>query len=345
MLLAGSWLSVVAALAVQGPAYATEEGPPRRFTAELSLTLQTPNLKVREWFLFVAQPPNLAGQKAEPASLKPGGRAERELSAARRPVLKARIPAADAGLRQGVNALARYDVVLRERRLVEARQAKQPAPAEKLSAEARQQALAATKMLDFKSEGFRKWLTEHRLRRREGEHAVDFARRTFQAVVKNYRYDFRSQMDRRAEVVCKEGRADCGGLSAVFVAALRANGVPARLRVGRWARPQKPGEQLGDIVYGQQHVIAEFFAPDAGWVAADCASGVLHDKTPDRLRYFGHFRGDFITLHADPELVLDAGPHGRRPVEWLQGFVYWVSGSGDLTGLQEQQSWNVREIP
>jgi hypothetical protein len=347
MVLAGSWLPAVvaAALAVQGPAYATEEGPPRRFTAELTLTLQAPKLTAREWILGAARPPNLAGQKAEASSLRPGGRAVHELSAARRPVLTARIPAADAALRQGVAATIKYEVVLRERRLVEARQAKQPAAVEELTAEDRRQSLAATKVMDFRSEGFRKWLAEHKLRRREGEHAVDFGRRAFLAVVKNFQYDFRPQMDRRAEVVCREGRADCGGLSVVFVAALRANGVPARLRVGRWARPQKPGERLGDVDYGQQHVIAEFFAPDAGWVAADCASGVLHDQSPDRLHYFGHFRADFITLHVDGALVLDAGPQGKRPVEWLQGVVYWVTGTGELTGLQEKQSWNVRAVP
>jgi hypothetical protein len=339
----GLWHLVVgAALAGPGPAYATEEGEPRRFTAELTLTLHAPKLKAREWILSAAQPPTLAGQKAEASSLRPGGKAGRELSPAGRPVLRARIAATDGARRQGVTAHLKHEVVLRERRLVEAGKAKRPAPVEELTAEARQRALAATKLIDFRSAEVRKWLADRQLRRREGEHAVDFGRRAFLAVVKNFQYDFRSQMDRGAGAACRAGRSDCGGLSAVFVAALRANGVPARLRVGRWARSQKPGERLGDIDYGQQHVLAEFFAPDAGWVAADCASGVLYDKTPGRLDYFGHFRADFITLHVDAEMMLDGGPQGRQTVDWLQGMVYWVTGDGALAGLQEKQSWSVR---
>src|SRR5947209_13812378 len=102
-----------ALLGGQGPAYATEEGPPRRFEAELTLTLHVPKLKAREWLLVAAQLPNLAGQRAEAASLRPGGRAGHELSAARRPVLTARIPATNAELRQGVAAKVKYEVVLR----------------------------------------------------------------------------------------------------------------------------------------------------------------------------------------------------------------------------------------
>ena len=113
-----------------------------------------------------------------------------------------------------------------------------------------------------------------------------------------------------------------------------------RLRVGRWALSQEKADDTG-----QAHVLAEFYAPGAGWVAADCASGVLHDKTPGRLQYFGHFQADFITLHVGTEMVLDTAHFGKQTVGWLQGVAYWVIGGGELTGLNEKQEWRVRAIP
>jgi transglutaminase-like putative cysteine protease len=344
---AGIWPHAVAALLLAGPApaYVTEEGPPRRFEAELTLTLNTPKLAVQEWILYAPRPPEVPGQAVQSAGLQPRGKDDRELGPARRPVLKARVPATDAALQHTITARARYEVTLRERRLVEAGRAQQPAPGKPLTAAERKRALAATKQIDFRSPGFRAWLDEHKLRRREGEPEVDFGRRAFLAIVKEFTYDFRSEMDRRPDAVCKAGKSDCGGLSTVFVAALRANGIPARLRVGRWAKSQEKGDRLADTDYGQQHVIAEFFAPGAGWVAVDCASGVLHDRTPAKLDYFGRFRADFITFHVDNELVLDTAHFGKETVSWMQNIGYWMSGRGSLAGMQDRQEWRVRKLP
>jgi transglutaminase-like putative cysteine protease len=347
MTCAGSWLRLVAGilLAGQGPAYVTEEGPPRRFEIDLTLSLQTPQLTAREWVLFAPRPPDLAGQNVQAASLQPGGRADAELSAARRTVLKVRVPATDAALQQGVAARARYEVTLRERRLVEAGRAREAVAVKPLTAEARKHALAESKTINFRSTGFQKWLDEHQLHRRKGEHEVEFGRRAFLTVVKNFRFGYHARLEGQADAICDEGRSDCGGLSKVFVAALRANHIPARLRVGRWAQSQQNGERLGDVAYRQEHVIAEFFAPGAGWVAADCGSAVKLGRTPDRLHFFGHFRADLITLHVDSDLTLDTVHFGRETVPWVQGIVYWAYGRGDLKGLSERQEWRVRALP
>jgi transglutaminase-like putative cysteine protease len=330
---------VGAALAGRGPAYVTEEGPPRRYEAELTLKLHAPQLAVKEWVVFAARPPSLAGQEVKAAGLEPGGKADHERSAARRPVLRARLSVADAAPQQGVALRAHYEVELRERRLVEAGRAEKPAPAAAPDPEERKLALAATKRIAFRAPEFRKWLEKQGLRRRDGEHAVDLARRAYLAVVKNFGYDFHPDMERRPDATCRAGKSDCAGLSIVFVAALRANDVPARLRVGRWARSQ------GENDHGQAHVIAEFYAPGAGWVQADCTGGVLHDRTPGRLRYFGRFRADFITLHLDDDLVLDTEHFGKRTVLWLQKITFWVAGRGALTGLTEKEDWRVRQLP
>nr|MBA3684840.1 transglutaminase family protein [Planctomycetota bacterium] len=82
-----------------------------------------------------------------------------------------------------------------------------------------------------------------------------------------------------------ERSGDCGGLCIALAAALRANGVPARLLAGRWATSALPEHRVDDVPYLQQHVKLEFHCQGIGWVPCDPASGVLHDRG-DGLRFF-----------------------------------------------------------
>jgi hypothetical protein len=120
----------------------------------------------------------------------------------------------------------------------------------------------------------------------------------------------------------------------LFVAALRANEVPARTLWGRWAKPQE-----GD--YGQWHVKAEFFAEGIGWVPVEMA-GALAWSGVDLDDLFGRDEGDFITLHIDTDLLVETHRFGKQPIGWRQGVLYWVSGLGELSDFRESEHWNVR---
>jgi transglutaminase-like putative cysteine protease len=336
-------------LAVQTPAYVTQVvGPAKKVEVELTLKVHVPRMTASEWIVFTAKPPNIAGQTIKSSSLEPGGKAAHEWSPEKRPVLKAFVPANNPSLKKDITIKVKHEVVLLERRLVEASKMAKRLPVAmtaELSEEEWKRAIAPTSLIDFKSAGFQKWLDQHKLRRQKGEHEVDFARRVFLAVVQNFKYEYRTEMDRHADAICKAGKSDCGGLSVVFVGAMRANKIPTRLRVGRWAESQRPGEKAGDPDDGQEHVIAEFYSSGAGWVVVDCASGVVHDKTPGKLDYFGRFRADFITLHIDHDMVVDTVRFGKETVPWMQGISYWVSGAGDLKGSTEKETWRVRSLP
>jgi transglutaminase-like putative cysteine protease len=152
-------------------------------------------------------------------------------------------------------------------------------------------------------------------------------------------------MDRHASQVCQAGRSDCGGLCLLFCSILRSQGVPARCLVGRWATSAKPGAKAGAATFFQQHVKAEFYVEHVGWVPLDCSSAILHDKSPEGLRFFGHDPGDFLVLHLDPELEVDTLHFGRKKLNWLQGVDYWVTGDGTLEGCTKKEDWVVEALP
>jgi transglutaminase-like putative cysteine protease len=210
-----------------------------------------------------------------------------------------------------------------------------------LASDARKEVLGKSKNLDFEAESFQKWLDKNALRRRAGEGEVEFARRVFLHIRKHYKYDYREDLKREASVVCTARATDCGGMAILFVAALRANKLPARLLCGRWAESAVKGEKVGGVAYYKGHVKAEFHADGIGWVPVDLSSGVLHDKTAAGLEYFGKDPGDFLVLHVDPDLLLDSIHFGEKAVEVLQSAGYWVTGSGSLDPTTVHESWRL----
>jgi hypothetical protein len=117
--------------------------------------------------------------------------------------------------------------------------------------------------------------------------------------------------------------------------------VPARVLAGRWAKSAKPGDRVGQMKYYQEHVKAEFYADEVGWIPVDCASAVMYDTSPQELRCFGHDAGDFLVMHLDPEIEVDTLHFGKQKIAWLQGLSYWVIGTGTLDQTADTSSWVV----
>ncbi len=67
---------------------------------------------------------------------------------------------------------------------------------------------------------------------------------------------------------------------------------------------------------------AEFFTEGVGWVPADLSSAVLHDRSAERLRYFGDDPGGFVTLRLDTGLAFDTRYLRRRTYTLLQRHSY-----------------------
>ncbi|AGA29847.1 transglutaminase-like enzyme, predicted cysteine protease [Singulisphaera acidiphila DSM 18658] len=319
----------------------------RSIDAVLTYEMMVPGVTAREWVVVAAQAPELPGQMNARSSLDPGGQPTWDLSPGSRPLLVSRVAADSHGTSNKIAARVQYQATLLSRHL-ERRQAgdegteTDPIP---LGNVERQRALARGGTYELDAPEFRRWLSAESLAMNPRESEIDYARRVFLVLKRSFTYEFQERMDRRLSRVCTLRRSDCGGLSILLVAALRTQGIPARILVGRWAKSAEPGAQLGGVDYYQWHVKAEFYADGVGWIPADPAAGLVYDQAPDGLRYFGHDEGDFLTLHVDPDLVLDTVHFGAQPTPFLNGGLgVWVVGTGSLVNPRVRQDWLVREV-
>ena len=310
-------------------------------TATLVATSSYPNLEAKEWIAFAAIAPELPGQRNTKTTFD-FATAEKvtEMSPLGRPVMLARVPVKTDELKSKLSMKVQYTATLYSRHLAVAGDgvASKVAP---LTAQESAAALAEWGDIDFKTPGFQKWLTSAGYLRRKTEGEIPFARRVFLGWRGSHTYDYKNEMDRKASVVCNAGKSDCGGLSLLFTAVLRANEIPARTLFGRWATSAKADDKIGAIAYYQWHVRAEFYSATVGWVPVDLATSILHDKSKEGLKQFGHDMGDFLTLHIDANLQLDTVTFGKKTTHNLQGPIFWVSGSGKMDKRVDKESWLV----
>jgi hypothetical protein len=302
--------------------------PARRIEATETCTVRGPKLNTSMWYFMAPRPPKLTGQCQVHASIAPGITWDRnELSAHRRPIIEARIPVKDWKLRNEVTVKVKYQAALMSRKLVPAPKGTKPQPGTRLSEVERKLFLASVSLMDHGSNPARKWLREHRLHLGDKEDQVAFARRVFDHVRKSYTYKYLAEQDRRVSALCTQKATDCGGQAVLFVSALRANGIPARVLVGRMAESAKKDGRLNHL---RHHVRAEFHAEGIGWVPVDLSEGL-----------FGHDPGDFLVLHVDYDLIFDVGVLGKKTVLLVQQVVSWSTGTGSYEGSSTTHDWHV----
>jgi transglutaminase-like putative cysteine protease len=249
-------------------------------------------------------------------------------------------PVAGGGLSVKLDA----EATLRSRKLVELRDGEKPPRVAPLAAAERKFYLAPGTHADFDAKPFREWLDAKKLRREAAEDPLDFAARVLEVVRADYTYHFDPDEDKRASVVCLGTKTDCGGLSFLFVGAMRANDVPARLLVGRLALPRKPGSNPGQLEYDRPHVRAEVFVAGVGWVPVDPAYA-LRDKRRPASAFVGDDPGDLLVLHVDADLQLPF-PDKVREAQFLQITpYYWTTGKGAFDGTFGPSGWDLKAAP
>lgn len=326
--------------------------PAQRIQAVLEYAIRVESVVAAETLVYAPIPPDLPGQRVTKASLGPFASEVREKSDLKRRMFLVRVPGTPNQTGVKVDLQARYEAELYSRRLVKSRSALRPKDASSglksatavpvLARSERASALARHGFIEPKSHTLASWAQKNELERRLNESQIDFARRVFEAVVQDFGYEWTPNMDWRVDAMCSRLKTDCGGMSLVFVSALRRAGIPARVLVGRWAKSSIPGERSGGEPYHQSHARAEFYADGVGWVPVDCALAAVYGK-PDRIHdHFGIDHGDFFTWHVDPELILDTLHFGVERVTWINGaFPFWVKGHGPLVSPRSTQTWKV----
>ncbi len=314
--------------------YTLEMLPVRRVHATLTADIAVPNGQIAEWYLYAPQAPDLPGQGGMRTTLEPAAELVREFSPLERPVFLARL----VDHRKEVHCVLTMDGTLSSRRLrMLAPGETAPVVPDLAPEEARYFTRPGT-TVDFETPVFRTWMQQNSLTRAVEEKDLNFAHRVFSFIKHHYTYEYPTQNHSTAQV-CASTKSDCGGLSSLFTGIMRANGVPARLRVGRWAKSQQPGNTVGD--FGNWHVKAEFFARGVGWVPVDGSSAL--GSANGENRYFGNDAGDFITFTNDGDMLLNSFIRGPQNIRALQGITYWWRGKGSDDGNHTETVWTVED--
>jgi transglutaminase-like putative cysteine protease len=313
--------------------YVLDARPTRRVRAVLTSDIAHPDAKVEEWIVLAPEAPSLPSQRDVKTTFTPPGQVVEELSPLKRRMIVNRITDG----RKEFRGVLTIDATLVSRRLRPLRAGEAGPKVPDLSPEEVKNFTRATPSVDMDSAGFRGWMAAGNLKRKADETDMAYAHRAFAYVKHHFTYVYPTPPDDdSASKICKAGRSDCGGLSSVFVALMRANGVPARMLIGRWAA----SEEKDDRKY---HVKAEFFARGVGWVPVDSAAAVGDTKGRD-FEWFGNDAGDHISFTNDGDLLVDTYLFGKPNIGYLQGITHWWAGSGDDKNFRETDRWAVRDL-
>lgn len=107
---------------------------------------------------------------------------------------------------------------------------------------------------------------------------IERLHRLVRRLKKRLRFDTgATQVETGAEQACAEGHGVCQDFAHIFIAAARANGIPARYVSGHlFRRDGQHGQEAG-------HAWAEAFVADLGWVAFDPVNGISTDDAYVRI--------------------------------------------------------------
>jgi transglutaminase-like putative cysteine protease len=329
--------------AAQAPARRIEATAHQAVKATITYEAHTTAFAVSRWTVYLPEPPELPSQAKVKATTTPAGKVVAEKSPLARKLRLIEVPVANP--RPGsLTVRMEVQAALRSRKLVPLKAGEKPPAVAALTPSERKYYLAPSQRIDFDRPAFKEWLDAKKLRRAKGESPLDLAARVLAVIRSDYDYRYDPAEERRASVSCGRSATDCGGMTLVFVAAMRANDVPARVLVGRLAKPRKRGAGPADTEYDQPHVRAELYVDRVGWVPVDPAYANAEKRQPVE-SFVGTDPGDLLVLHVGLDLRVPL-PGQERTAEMLQlePFV-WVAGQGRLDVAFGPSGWDVEVTP
>jgi hypothetical protein len=299
----------------------------------MDFRLECPDTGVTEWIVLAVKAPNLDRQKDVETTL-PDAKPTSDLSPLKRPMLITRIKDQPKGFQTKLT----IEATLFSARL-RPRGPEEPAGKATLDADQAKIYTRSTEFIDYKTKTVQDWLDGHDLRPEKGEPDLAFARRAFRILKNILTYARGDTPEFHASVVCRTGKGDCGGLAILYVTALRAGGVPARILPGRMAESDPPPGK--GIIDGMRHVRTEFFAKGLGWVPVDIAFAT-NERGKGELAWFGNDPGDFIAMHADSDLKIESLVGGPVTAPTLQGLAFFHRGPSNNKQTRVFEQWTVK---
>lgn len=146
---------------------------------------------------------------------------------------------------------------------------------------------------------------------KDSKDVLDYARKAYVYVAENFKYLNPNTGLHPLEKILRDGGADCGNLSSIYVSLLRCKGIPARHLVG--VRPD-----------GSAHVWADFYLEKYGWIPVD----VTNRNSDLRGDYFGKKSGagQPVIVCIGVDLTVNSLKDGRiqpQKTALMQNFTYW----------------------
>jgi transglutaminase-like putative cysteine protease len=218
-----------------------------------------------------------------------------------------------------------------------------PAAAAPVDAPAPGEFLSSTESIDWKTDRFQHWLTEAGLRRRDGESAVAYGGRLYAHLRENGRYTYPPETPWLASAGSRRLRTDCGGFSLIFVAACRANHIPARLLIGQWFKTRGSGPAL-ETTGRQAHVISEFFDPRIGWIPEDISSDFLRVPGFADTDFFGRDPGFFFAWDTRADFHFAVPGKANEHVQWIQNPSLWFDEDAESAAESSSHHWSFEPL-
>lgn len=333
-----SW-NTTASFAQTPPQFHMETLPGKRVQASETYVFDYPDAKALDWDIFAAKPPVINDHQDRISATMEiagygNGKEEPDLSTYTRPVLHAIVPASTPVLKKHLAVTVTYTATVYPRQLM---LGPPITPVEPLTALTREAYLATDREQDFTDKNFQNWLDINHLRKQPQDSDLDIAYRAYQFIKQHYTYKWTTQ-DHRASKLCGDSWSDCGGVSTLFVATMRANKIPARVLIGRSLY-----SGTADDTNAQCHAKSEFFAAGIGWVPIEM-SGALGTPDSESPKFFGLFNGDLLVLHRGIDLTLKTAHFGTQTAGVMQGLCWWCHGEGTLTTGKITGTWTVKPL-
>lgn len=299
--------------------------PSHRATSTKEWKFTFPNHRSTQWLIALRYPPNVDWNKdvvckAElltSAGWKPFKEVT-EGSPEKRRMLIMQSGRDDPMLRSGFTVRTTLTATIREQQLKKGKPATPPAP---LAAKDKALYLAETSTFDFRKHNVKVWMDQHKMWMSEHEKPLDFAHRVYKELRRENTLPYTMKDGGRwvCSQILRAGYGECCRHAIVGTSILRANKIPARTVGGVWAID---GNSNGTHCWG------EFFLDGVGWVPYDTTFDPTNHDTD---AYFAAKKATILAELMDFDLVIDAGPFGKRTVFAInQTPTYWSIGEGDM---------------
>ena len=283
------------AYAADAPAYKLTYTPCRQIELVETHTIRLPGHTVKEWIFFQRLPYSTPRQDIT-LTASPDGQDGFAGGTPRQPLVFIRKVLSEPQRDPEITYTVIYRGTLNKTQLVPLAEGEKPPRVAPLTAQQRQHYTARTEFYDYDSPDVAGWLDKSDLRRHGGESDLDLSRRIFLSLRGAFTWTAKLSRNAKASEVVRAHGAVCVGLSHLYAAALRANGIPARSLSVRLAGDPKPDDNTENM----GHAVNEFFIEGIGWLSADVTVDVSAGTEEASLKAFGGDGGYYlITDDAD----------------------------------------------